>query len=165
MKPLFISRITQAIANAVPPSLMALLARFSMAAVFWKSGQTKIEGFALDIVDRTAQLGWPHLNPGAVDLFRTEYKLPFLSPEVATTLAALGEHVLAALLLLGLATRFSALGLLVITLVIQVWVYPSAWPTHGTWAALLLYVLVYGPGKFSLDSVFHRSPSTRRGRA
>ena len=151
MKTSFISRMLQGLARAIPPSLVALLARVSLAAVFWKSGQTKIEGFALDLVERSWQLGWPRLNPGAIDLFREEYKLPLLPPELAATFAALGEHVLAALLLLGLATRLSALGLLGMTLVIQVLVYPGAWPTHGTWAAVLLYLLVYGPGRISFD--------------
>jgi len=132
-------------------SLVALIARFSMAAVFWKSGQTKIEGFALDIVDGVFQTGLPRLSDTAVDLFRDEYRLPLLSPELAATAAAWGEHLLPALLLLGLGTRLAAVGLLAMTIVIQVFVYPDAYATHGTWAALLAWLALRGPGAISLD--------------
>ncbi len=135
----------------IPHSAIALLARFSIAAVFWKSGQTKVEGFAIDLVEGRLQLGWPRLSDSAVDLFRDEYRLPLLPPEWVATLAALGEHLLPALLLVGLATRLSALGLLAMTAVIQLFVYPSAYPTHGTWAAVLLYLAATGPGRVSLD--------------
>jgi putative oxidoreductase len=137
--------------SRIPHSAIALLARFSIAAVFWKSGQTKVEGFAIDLVEGRFELGWPRLSASAVDLFRDEYRLPLLPPEWAATLAALGEHVLPALLLVGLATRFSALGLLAMTTVIQVFVYPGAYPTHGTWAAVLLWLVAAGPGRVSID--------------
>lgn len=137
--------------QALPNTVLALVARFSIAAVFWKSGQTKVEGFAVDIVAGDFQLGWPRLSENAVALFREEYKLPFIAPEWGALMAATGEHVLPFLLLLGLATRLSALGLLGMTLVIQLLVYPGAYPTHGTWAALLLYLMAQGPGKLSLD--------------
>jgi putative oxidoreductase len=136
----------------IPHSLIALVARFSIAAVFWKSGQTKIEGLAIDIVDGKFSLAWPRLADSAVDLFRDEYKVPLLPPELAATLAATAEHVLPVLLLIGLATRFSALGLLVMTAVIQVFVYPDAYPTHGVWAAVLLYLVAGGPGAVSIDA-------------
>jgi putative oxidoreductase len=135
----------------IPHSLVALLARFSIAAVFWKSGQTKIEGLAIDLVEGSFTLGWPRLSSSAVDLFRDEYRLPLLAPELAATLAAVGEHVLPLLLLLGLATRLSALGLLGMTLVIQLLVYPGAYATHGVWAAVLLWLAMLGPGRLSLD--------------
>jgi putative oxidoreductase len=86
-----------------------------------------------------------------VELFREEYRLPLLSPELGASLAALAEHALPVLILLGLGTRFAALGLLVMTLVIQVLVYPGAYPTHGVWAAVLLYLMARGPGRVSLD--------------
>ena len=136
---------------AIPHWAIALLARFSIAAVFWKSGQTKIEGLSIDIVEGRLQIGWPHLSASVVDLFRDEYRLPLLSPELAASLAALGEHVLPVLILLGLGTRFAALGLLGMTAVIQLLVYPGAYPTHGTWAALLLYLMASGPGAVSID--------------
>lgn len=136
----------------IPHSLIAFLARFSIAAVFWKSGQTKVEGFAIDIVGGEFHLGWPHLSESAVALFQQEYKLPLLPPELAATLAACAEHFFPILLLLGIATRLSALGLLGMTLTIQLFVYPDAYPTHGTWAALLLYLVAQGPGKISIDA-------------
>ncbi|WP_367847933.1 DoxX family protein [Rhodoferax sp. WC2427] len=143
----------------IPDSAIALLARFSIAAVFWKSGQTKVEGLAIDLVGGELHLGWPHLSDSAVALFQQEYKLPLLPPELAATLAACAEHVFPVLLLLGLATRLSALGLLGMTLTIQLFVYPDAYPTHGTWAALLLYLVAQGPGKLSVDAWIAR----RRG--
>ncbi len=135
----------------IPHSLIALVARFSIAALFWKSGQTKIEGLGVDIVDGRFSLGWPRLADSAVELFRDEYKVPLLSPELAAPLAALAEHLLPVLLLIGLATRFSALGLLAMTAVIQIFVYPDAYPTHGVWAAVLLYLVATGPGAVSID--------------
>lgn len=135
----------------IPHSLIALLARFSIAAVFWKSGQTKVEGLKIDIVDGTFNPGWPRLSDSAIDLFRDEYKVPFVPPEFAAPLAATAEHVLPLLLLIGLATRLSALGLLVMTAVIQIFVYPGAYPTHGVWAAVLLYLVARGPGALSMD--------------
>lgn len=135
----------------IPNSALAFLARFSIAAVFWKSGQTKVQGFEIDIVSGNVTLGWPRLSDSVVDLFRDEYRLPLVPPEMAATLAAFAEHVLPVLILLGLATRLSALGLLGMTMTIQLLVYPDAYPTHGTWAAVLLYLMLHGPGKLSLD--------------
>lgn len=140
-----------ALAARIPHALIALLGRFSMAAVFWLSGQTKVDGLAINLVSGEFRLGWPTLSDSALMLFRTEYRLPWLPPETAALLAASAEHLLPVLLLLGLATRWSALALLVMTAVIQLWVYPDAYPTHGTWAAILLYLIVQGPGTLSLD--------------
>lgn len=135
----------------IPYSAVALLGRFSLAGVFWRSGQTKIENLQIDLVDGHFQLGWPRLAENAVALFRDEYQLPLLPPHIGALLAATGEHVLPLLLLLGLATRLSAAGLLGMTLVIQLLVYPGAWPTHGTWAAVLLMLMMRGGGAWSLD--------------
>lgn len=137
--------------KCIPHSLIALLARFSMAAVFWNSGQTKVEGLAINLVNGEFTLGWPRLSDTALALFRDEYKLPLIPPELAAPLAAGAEHLLPILLLIGLGTRISALGLLGMTLVIQVFVYPGAYATHGTWAALLLFLVAHGPGSASLD--------------
>jgi putative oxidoreductase len=137
--------------NRIPNTLIAFIARFSIAAVFWKSGQTKVQGFAIDIVNGEFDLGWPRLSDSAVALFADEYKLPLIAPELAAPLAAIAEHVFPFLLLIGLATRFSALALLGMTLVIQLFVYPDAYATHGTWAALLLYLIARGPGALSID--------------
>lgn len=140
-----------ALCNAIPQSLIALLGRFSIAAVFWKSGQTKLDGFSVDLFDWHWQLGWPHLSASALTLFREEYRLPLIAPDLAAPMAAVAEHVFPLLLLIGLATRLSALALLGMTLVIEVFVYPDAYATHGTWAAVLLYLIATGPGKLSVD--------------
>jgi putative oxidoreductase len=139
------------ICTRIPNTLLAFVARFSIAAVFWKSGETKIQGFAVDIVNREFTLGWPRLSDSVVDLFRDEYHLPLVPPEIAATMAAFAEHFFPILILLGIATRLSALGLLGMTMTIQLFVYPDAYPTHGTWAAVLLYLMVHGPGKLSVD--------------
>ncbi len=140
----------------IPHGAVALLARFSIAMTFWTSGQTKIEGLVLDPIGGNVALGWPRLSENAVELFRSEYALPVIAPELAAYLAATAEHVLPLLLLFGLATRLSALALLVMTLVIQVFVYPLAYPTHALWAALLLYLMARGPGAASLDHLLAR---------
>lgn len=140
-----------ALFQRIPDSLIAFIGRFAIAAVFWKSGQTKIEGLAIDFIDGTFTPGLPKLSESAVALFQDEYRLPLISPELAAPLAAFAEHIFPILILLGLATRFSALALLGMTLVIQTFVYPGAYPTHGVWAAVLLYLMAKGPGVISLD--------------
>lgn len=140
-----------AIFSRIPDSLIAALGRFSIAAVFWKSGQTKIQGLAIDFVNGEFQLGWPHLADSTIGLFRDEYRLPLISPELAAPMAAFAEHLFPILLLAGLATRFSAFALLIMTLTIEIFVYPDAYPVHGVWAAVLLYLIAKGPGKVSLD--------------
>ena len=140
----------------IPYSLIAFLARFSIAAVFWKSGQTKVEGFAIDLVSGTLELGEPKLAASTLPLFRSEYPVPLLSPEVAAHMATFAEHVFPLLILVGLATRFSALGLIGMTLVIQLFVYPDAYPTHGTWLAVLLLLVAKGPGCLSIDHLIAR---------
>jgi putative oxidoreductase len=140
----------------IPHSLIAFLGRFSIAATFWQSGQTKVEGFAIDLIHGHFELGMPHLSESAVDLFRDEYALPLIPPEFAAHMAATAEHVFPVLLLIGLGTRYSALALLGMTLVIQTFVYPDAYPTHGVWAAVLLYLIARGPGIFSIDHLLSR---------
>lgn len=119
-------------------SLLSLLARISIAAIFLMSGRTKVEGFLT-------------ITPSTYELFRTEYKLPLLSPELAAHLSAYAEHLFPTLLILGLFSRLSALALLGMTLVIEIFVYPDAWPTHLSWAGLLLIIIGRGAGALSLD--------------
>lgn len=119
-------------------SLLSLVARFAIAGVFLMSGRTKVEGF-LTITDST------------YELFRTEYKLPLVPPEIAAHMAAYAEHLFPLLLVLGLFSRLSAFALLGMTTVIEVFVYPDAWATHLTWAGLLLIIIAKGAGKLSLD--------------
>lgn len=127
-----------------PEDLLLLAARVFPAAIFWQSGRTKVDGFAL--------------NDTALFLFEEEYQLPLLPPELAATLAAVAEHALPILLVLGLASRLSALALIGMTATIQIFVYPDAWPTHGVWAVALLLVAVKGPGAWSLDRAFGIEP-------
>lgn len=131
------------LSRALPHDLLALVNRIGIAAIFWQSGRTKVEGLL-------------QLTPGAIDLFRTEYRLPLLPPELAAHLAAYAEHLFPLLLVLGLATRISALALLGMTAVIQCFVYPDAWPTHLSWAGLLLYLAGRGGGHWSLDHLLWR---------
>ena len=145
----------------IPEDAIKLMARLSLAVTFWASGQTKIEGLVLDPIGWNIALGMPHVSAGAIELFRDEYALPLIDPALAAHMAATAEHVLPLLLLFGLATRLSAFGLLVMTLVIQVFVYPSAYPTHGLWAALLLYLMARGPGAVSLDRLIARRHASK----
>ncbi len=149
--PVSVAQRSIALLSRIPHSFIAFIGRFSIAAVFWLSGQTKVEGLAINLVSGEFQPGWPQLSDSALDLFRTEYALPLLPPELAALMAATAEHVFPVLLLLGLATRFSALGLLGMTAVIEIFVYPDAYPNHGTWATILLSLVARGPGVFSLD--------------
>ncbi|MBR7629991.1 DoxX family protein [Aeromonas popoffii] len=142
--------------SRIPDAWIALLARFSIAAIFWKSGQTKIQGFSLDIISGEFHFGWPQLSSSVVDLFRYEYQLPLISPELGAIMAATAEHLFPALILIGLATRFSALALLGMTIVIQFLVYPDAYPTHGVWAAALLFLVARGPGPLALDHLIYK---------
>jgi putative oxidoreductase len=133
-----------------------LLGRVALAGVFWQSGQTKVQGLAINLATGEFQLGWPRLSDNAVALFRDEYKLPLLPPELAAVMAASAEHLLPLMLLLGLGTRLAALGLLGMTAVIQLLVYPGAWPTHFSWAAVLLMLLWQGCGPTGLDALLAR---------
>jgi putative oxidoreductase len=150
-----IDRAVEAL-NRIPASLVALVARVGIGATFWLSGQTKIEGFVLDPIGLHAEFGWPHVSEGALELFRSEYALPLLPPELAANLAAFSEHLFPLMLLLGLGTRFAALALLGMTAVIEVFVYPDAWPTHAVWAACLLFLVARGAGVLSLDHLLAR---------
>lgn len=130
---------------------IALLARIGLAFTFWLSGQTKIEGLVLDPLGLQVQWGWPHISESALELFRSEYALPLVPPDWAALMAATAEHALPLMLILGLGTRVAALGVLGMTLVIQLFVYPLAFPTHALWAASALALLVHGGGRLALD--------------
>ena len=132
------NRATERLTAWIGHDLLALAARCGVAAVFWYSGRTKVEG-------------WLTVSDNAIALFADEYRLPLLSPEIGAHLAAYAEHLFPLLLVLGLATRASALALLAMTAVIQVFVYPLAWPTHLVWAVALLYLAGRGGGRVSLD--------------
>ena len=132
------NRIANQLTSLVGHGLLAFAARVAVAAIFFRSGRTKVDG-------------WLTVNDSAYTLFREEYKVPLLSPELAAHIATYAEHLFPILLVLGLFTRLSALALLGMTAMIQIFVYPSAWPTHLSWAALMLYLIGRGAGPASLD--------------
>ena len=132
------ARAAMAVDRAIRDDLLLLVARVAIAAIFFLSGRTKVEGL-LTITDST------------YELFRTEYALPLVSPQIAAHAATYSEHLFPALLVMGLFTRPAAAALLGMTLVIEIFVYPDAWPTHLSWAAILLLVVARGGGKWSID--------------
>lgn len=132
------NRIAGLASRIVSDGAISLISRVGIAAIFFLSGRTKVESFLT-------------LTDSARELFRTEYRLPLVPADLAALLAAYAEHLFPVLLVLGLFTRFSALALLMMTLVIQVFVYPDAWPTHLSWAAILLFLIAHGAGPLSLD--------------
>lgn len=122
----------------VSESPLLLVARLGVAAIFFLSGRTKVEGLLT-------------ITPSTYELFRTDYALPLVPPEIAAHAATYSEHFFPILLVLGLFTRPAALALLGMTTVIEVFVYPDAWPTHLSWAGLLLPLIIRGGGRWSLD--------------
>ncbi|MFL6706958.1 MAG: DoxX family protein [Massilia sp.] len=136
------SIITQRL-RAIPTSALLLLARLGIAPIFFLSGRTKVTGLL-------------SIKPSTLELFSSEYALPLLPPDLAAQLATGAEHILPILLVLGLWTRGAAFGLLGMTAVIEIFVYPEAWPTHLSWAALLLPLLARGGGAMSLDAWLQR---------
>ena len=142
------SRINAAIAAAmailsrIPHAFVQLAMRGGLAGIFWSSARTKVEGLIT-------------VSENTFYLFEEDYSLPLLDPEIAAYLATYAEHLLPILLILGLGTRLAALGLFVMTLTIQIFVYPDAFlSTHFGWFALALGVMAYGPGKLSIDHLF-----------
>ena len=119
----------------IPMALPELVLRLGVALVFWRSGLTKL----------------PFGNISTLALFQEEYKVPLLPPELAAYLATSIELVVPWLLLVGLGTRLGAAILLGQTLVIQLFVYPEDYPDHLLWAGPLLYLLLRGPGAWSID--------------
>jgi len=137
--------------SRIPHELLAPLARLSVGTIFLRSGLLKLDGWA----DGTT-----------LTLFREEYRLPLLPPELASWLATGAELSLPILLFLGLFTRPAALALLGMTLVIEIFVYPNAFDTHGVWAVSLLYLAKFGPGTLALDRLlFARTMPSAYGRA
>lgn len=125
--------------DGIPYSLLAIPLRLALANVFWSSAMVKLASWDT-----------------AVALFRDEYRLPLLPPELAAYMGVSVELSTPVLLVLGLLTRPAAAVLLGMTTIIEVLVYPQAWPTHIQWAAMLLVLLARGPGRFSLDWLIRR---------
>jgi putative oxidoreductase len=125
--------------NAIPYSLVALIARAATFTVFWRAGTQKLSDW-----------------PGTLYLFTSEYRVPLLAPNVAAVMAATMEIAGSTFILLGLMTRPAALALLGMVAVIQIFVYPSAWPDHIQWLAFMSILIARGPGKLSLDFALGR---------
>jgi putative oxidoreductase len=134
--------------NRIPGDLLLLVARFGIAGVFFMSGRTKVEGLLT-------------IKASTYDLFNTDYKLPFVPPVIAAHAATYSEHFFPILLVLGLFTRVGGLALLGMTTVIEVFVYPDAWPTHLSWAGLLLPLIARGGGAWSLDRLLGLDPARK----
>lgn len=135
-------------AERIPMDLILLAVRVGVAMIFLKSGMTKTsEG--LTLADQTFML------------FEYEYALPLIPHGIAAHLATYAEHILPALLIVGLAGRFAALGLLGMTIVIQVFVYPHLWDIHLFWAGALLLLIAKGPGLISIDGIIAKFSSGR----
>ena len=157
----FASRLTTLIEQAVgiirwiaQPSLTQLMLRLALAVPFWKSGILKWNGFL-------------QLNDTAIYLFTDEFKLhlpggpyDFPAPAVTAFLAGSAEIIFPLLLVLGLGTRFAALGLLFMTGIVELTV-PEGWPIHITWAAMALAIMAWGPGRLSIDHALGRLPGLR----
>ena len=127
------------LAERIPYSVIALASRIAVADVFWRSGRTKVNGFSI--------------REETFYLFREEYKVPLLPPDLAAYLSTIGEHIFPVLLFVGLASRLSALALFGMTMVIQLFVVPGGWPEHILWLSLLLLIIARGPGSISLDQL------------
>jgi len=132
------ARLAHWLDGAISKNLLLLVARLGVAAIFFLSGRTKVEGLL-------------HITDSTYELFRTDYALPLVPPEIAAHAATYSEHLFPILLVLGLFTRPAAAALLGMTLVIEIFVYPDAWPTHLSWAGLLLPLIARGGGAWSLD--------------
>ena len=139
-RPSRLEALVRLIERLLPIDVLTVIVRVAIAAVFFLSGRTKVEG-VLDITE------------GTYFLFAEEYRVPLIPSDIAAHLATYAEHLFPVLIVLGLATRVSALALLGMTIVIEVFVYPLGWPTHLMWAALLLYLIRFGAGAFSLDRI------------
>ncbi len=146
MSPITLLESGRALAERIPQGFLSIVARIAVANVFWTSGQTKVDGFL-------------HISNSTFYLFREEYKVPLLPPDLAAYMSTIAEHVFPVLLIVGLASRLSALALLGMTLVIQTFVYPSGWPEHILWATALLMIVARGPGALSLDHLVWRRTS------
>ncbi len=149
--------------DAIPYALIALFLRIVAAHPFFVSGQTKIEGptvggeiFGLDLSFQIPT----SIRDATFALFADEYKLPLISPTLAAYAATAVEFILPLLLVIGLLTRLSAFGLLMMTMVIQIFVFPDAWWTvHAYWTAILIVLIARGPGAISLDHLLFRRRS------
>lgn len=133
-----------AVFDNIPSDLVQLALRGGLAGIFWSSARTRVDGL-LTVSDNT------------YFLFEEEYRLPLITPDLAAQLATYAEHLLPVMLVLGIGSRFAALGLFIMTLTIQLFVYPDAFlSTHFGWFALALAIIARGPGRVSIDHLIAR---------
>lgn len=137
----------------IPEWLIGLCMRIATFMVFWPSAQTKIDGGNF----LGQKLYFWNVTDSTKLLFEHEYALPIIPADLAAYLASIGEFALSLFILLGIFTRLSAAGLLIMTLVIQVFVYPGAWALHLLWAAVLIYLIKHGAGSVSLDASIEKA--------
>jgi len=147
--------------DRIPHSAIALVGRVAAAATFWTAGQAKVDGLVIDIFRLRFDLGRPRISETSLELFTYLYRIHVARPDVVFLIAAVTEHMFAALLFVGLATRFSALVLLVVTAAIEFFVYPEAYATYGLWVATLLYLVARGAGFASSDHALVRLLKSR----
>lgn len=146
-----IDNFAHKISVVVPEWLIPLMGRIAVFLIFWKSAQTKISGLTIWGQD----LAFWNITNATLSTFQYKYAIPHLPPTIAAYMATFGEFFFSIGILLGILTRFSALGLLIVTAVIQIFVHPEFWSIHILWTAILLYLLKNGPGPLSLDRVLH----------
>ena len=149
-----------AVLGLIPESLVLLMARIATAHAFWVSGQTKVSGptvpLNLGFVDLSFTLP-TGIKPATYYLFETEYSGVPLPPAVGAVMSSVGETLLPIALVIGLGARFAALGLLIMTLTIQIFVFPDAWWTvHMYWATLFILIMARGAGAISVDHLIRR---------
>ena len=142
----FVHTIENLITRCVPAWLTSLILRFGVAIPFWKSGLTKWDGFG--VLSETPVILFE--NEFLLHIFGKEYSFPF--PTFMAYASSIGEIILPILVVLGLFTRFAALGLLFMTLIIQL-TFLDAWPLHLTWAAMAIGIIHLGGSRLSLDSL------------
>ena len=141
-----VDNLAKSISALIPDWLVGFVARGAIFFVFWQSVQTKIGGGSL----LGQKFMFWEVTDSTLMLFEYEYDVPLLSPELAAYLATFAEFFLSLGILVGLLTRLSAAGLLLVTIIIQFFVYPNEWTAHLLWAALLFYLIKHGPGSFAL---------------
>lgn len=146
---LLVDRIIAGLESVSYDTIVATPARIFIVATFWLSARTKVDGFL-------------NINQSAFFLFDQEYALPVIPSRLAAYLATYAEHLFPLLLIVGLASRLSAAALFLMTLVIQLFVYPDAWHTHLLWASALAFIVFRGPGALSIDHLIRKRYGGRK---
>lgn len=148
-----LDRLSKSVADLIPDTLLIIAARIAAFIVFWSSVQNRLSGSS--VLDQK----WQFWNVSSTTklLYQHDYALPLISSNIAAYTITITQFFLSLFLLLGLLTRISAFGLLLITLIVQIYMAPSAWAAHLLWATVLVYLLKSGGGKVSVDALAGRS--------